>query len=58
MTDRPMCPTEFAELQQIAGYPFISDEHAQKFRLRLLKWQEIEHMLAGPHVEARRVDRD
>jgi len=59
--DRPirfMALKEFEDLQKIAGYKFMSEDHAQKFRLRLLTEQAIDRLLEGPNFSTRRVERD
>jgi hypothetical protein len=58
MREMEMSKQEFEELQVEAGYPFVSDEQAQGFRLRKILRLQVERMLEGPKVSARRVERE
>ena len=53
-----MMPQEFADLQRQAGYPFLSEEQAQRYRLRQVRAQAIDADLNCPRIDDRRVDRD
>lgn len=54
---REMSEREFADLEAEAGYPFVSDAQAQDFRLRKILRLQVERMLSGPSISARRVER-
>jgi len=49
-----MSPEEFQDLQKLAGYPFLSEQHAQEFHLRQIQLEAIRTILEGPKITERR----
>ena len=47
-------PDERADLEAQAGYPFLSDEQAWRYRMRQLYYQAVDQMFTRPQLRGER----